>query len=126
MPWLWNSFSEYSEHIVPTEVTESNFRWANTETTWNNVGTLIEAVIEFDKASVEVYKWSTQEHSLPHDVAKLRLAHNSCEMLVLYGERILLFHKRLGTSHWVGDFVAEKDILEHWERYSVTTRIGSD
>jgi hypothetical protein len=46
--------------------------------------------------------------------------------LVFSGEDLLAHHKRLAESRWAKDFISEKDIVEHLDRYETDVRKIAD
>lgn len=132
MPWLWNSWKEYLNSVYPVAVNTHGGLWHAKNDTWfENSRRLYEAVRKIEQSTNSLrelgFTGKDDDHP-PSDPAVSEQASNFVLEAVYAGEELLFFDKRLCTApnDPAYGFRHQKDILDHWDRYSKTRRIASE
>ena len=127
MAWLWSSFQELVDYVQPVMVDRGGvFRlalrdsWFETQrrlyTSVERLGTSLQSLRELG--------FTSDDHAeLPRDHSLLDTAHGLALDVVLFGEELLLYHRRLARSPASYGFLHQHDMIEHWDRYCETGRI---
>jgi hypothetical protein len=128
MAWLWSSWKEFTDAVHPVALNKIGvFNLSKHGSLFENqrrlhdavrrltaaVGSLNKMGFEGDKAKILSIKSTVTE-----------AAKDEAIMLVYAGEELLLYHKRLALSQASYGFLHQNDLLEHWEHYSSSGRIG--
>jgi hypothetical protein len=127
MVWLWSTFEEYKESVQPIAVDRvSQFRRSQQQAWFEGQAQLhnsVEELIGYNEELRSLIFVPGSNDELNEDPAILSAAHRVIAEIVYAGEILLLHHRRLAMHRAAHGFVAEHDILEHWERYCSTNRI---
>jgi hypothetical protein len=132
MPWIWNSWEEYLAAVYPVAVDRGGGLWHAKKDTWfENVCRLCKAVrtLEDSPNSLRELGFTGKDHSRPPDDPAISQQANNLVLEAVYaGEELLFFDKRLcmAAHDSAYGFRHQKSILEHWDRYSTTTRIARE
>lgn len=130
MVWLWESWEEYVEAVHPA-VLDSSGQWRVScrSSSFETVGELWEAFQDLDRAlkSLHDLGFSENNHkSPPIDSGLIGKARDIVLSAIYSGEKLLLLHKRLAKSDSSYGFLHQHNLLEHWDRYAKSTRIGRE
>lgn len=131
MPWLWNSWEEYLAAVHPVAVDSGGGLWHAKKDTWfENVCRLCKAVrkLEDCRNSLRELGFTGKDHSLPPDDPEISQDASNLVLEAVYaGEELLFFDRRLcEAADPAYGFRHQKSILEHWERYSTSSRIAAE
>lgn len=130
MAWLWSSWEEYVDRVVPTSVDHpGRLRQAQLESWFETEQHLFKAVNEIERnlRSLHDLGFTGDDSALPpNDSAILDEAARFVVDLIYAGEELLLYHKRLAKSDAAYGFLHSNHLSEHWERYSATGRISRE
>ncbi len=124
MQILWKSYEEYYGYVAPRVVMENNFQSHNIFSSFEHIKRLQEAKLELNSLVNELTKmgfadqWSSNEKWKKLPEARLHVLD-----LASAGEIFLFYNRRLAKSNASYIFLHQKDIDEHWERYSTSDRI---
>jgi len=127
MAWLWSSWEEYVDAVHPVELDRPvKLRLALRDSTFETECALWNAAKKLTEATESLrelgFKGEPRSRP-PNDASAISQAHRAVQELVLAGEELLLYHKRLAKSDASYGFLHQHDILEHWGRYAQTGRI---
>jgi hypothetical protein len=127
MAWLWNSWEEYLDYVQPNVVdNRGTFGLAQSATYFEAECELHDCIQKLEAAMSSLgelgFSGSYQKAS-PNDDSILDDAHGNVIELIYAGEELLLYHKRLAKSDDAYGFLSQHDILDHWDRYAVGSRI---
>lgn len=125
MAWLWETFEEFEKYVQPIEYNRPAIYKVCLSNSWfENHAQLNESFLRFVEKTQELISKKSIKHSESDREEKIL---SEMETLIWNinreGEVLLLYNKRLAMSHWASDFIHEKDISEHWERYCGEKRI---
>jgi len=130
MVWLWNEWEEYVDAVQPVAlVRPGRLRGAQRNTWFENGCHLWTAARKLEETACSLQKLGftgSDEHRSPPDLDVTPEVHHLVLEAVHAGEELLLFNKRLAIADASYGFLHQKDILDHWERYSATGRISAE
>jgi hypothetical protein len=128
MTWLWSSYEEFNEYVFPVARDSIRaVRFTKLKSWFECEEEIFKAVNKITNAKNEIREKGYTEHPYPGmSEEELSAAHILASELVYAGETLLLYHKKLAKSKWAYDFLHEKDIDEHWDRYVAEERIPSE
>jgi hypothetical protein len=124
MSILWKSFEEYKDYVNPNSVNENIFRFRHVNSWFEHHQDLFEAV---EKLHLSIDKLAQMgfddEEPNGEKLVRLEDARSVVLDIAYAGETLLLYHQRLAKSQAAYDFLHQKDLDEHWDRYSTSNRI---
>jgi hypothetical protein len=127
----WASFEEYSDSVNPLFVTKSLFRSLASRSLLDrltglkeNAKELLEAINNLRELGYDGERGAPASGQEPGLAPKI--ARGICIHLGHVGEEMLIHMKGLATTYEVDDFLHEKDISEHWDRYVRSDRIHNE
>jgi hypothetical protein len=128
MAWLWESWEKFVEHIQPVAIQRGRFQQTCRATELDQLKELLESADKLYSANkaLKHLGFDGERTKQTKDAATLHEARNRVIEAVYAGETLLLCHKRLALSEVSYGFLHSHDILEHWERYSLTNRISAE
>jgi hypothetical protein len=124
MSWFWESYHEFAEWVQPIELNRPRyFKDLQHETRYEIIAALVDSVEEFSRALSQLKEMGYSNDPPAENEKQLGDARQLIWALAREGEHMMLLQKRLAKSRRAGPFLGEKDLDEHWERYSITKRI---
>lgn len=127
MAWSWSSYDDFKDYVSPIEKKkQSFFQYAQSASLFEQQKMLFEAVTELDNGLQLLRKIKYSDNIPTVSNTQLENSRKIVWKIVYYGEQLLLYHKRLAQSHWANDFIYEKDIDDHWDRYTRNGRIHNE
>lgn len=125
----WTSYEEYAEYIQAEYVERNLFRHRTSQSLLDQITELQRSADAMSAAAKQLselgYDGDRSRPSEDTDSAP-RSARGICIDLCHHGEEVLMYAKGLAQSHEADDFLHEKDILEHWDRYEGSDRIHDE
>src|SRR6266480_2205285 len=127
----WASYDEYAEYVQAQYVQKSLFRHRTSQSLLDQVTELQRSADMMSAAAQQLGKLGYDgERARPTDSDDAESAPPSargiCIDLCHHGEEVLMYAKGLAQSYEADDFLHEKDILEHWDRYDRSHRIHDE
>lgn len=126
----WKSFEEYAEWVQPVCVRKNLFRSHTSYTLLKQITDLNESATEFHTAITELRELGYDgDRGSPPEIendlnsSALRSAKGICIHLCHVGEEILMYSSAFAKGNEADDFIHEKEMIEHWERYTNDGRI---
>lgn len=126
MAWIWESWEEFEKHVQPVVMHRpGGIRGLQRQSWFNTDRDLFEAVRKIEESLTKLRELGFGGAGRQHLPAQpfLQDAYSIVLEAVYAGEELLLLHKRLALSRYSYGFCHQKDIIEHWARYSQTERI---
>ena len=124
MVWLWSSYEEFKEYVMPAYRDNPRIaRFIQRDSTFENLKKIYESVNAIENAISKLSEMGYTEDSPKENEEQLEKALRFVEKITYNGETLLLYHKRLAVSRWSYDFLHEKDLEGHWDRYASSRRI---
>lgn len=116
MAWLWDSWEEYKEYVMPQSVKQGLFRLTYIESWHKSEQRLFEAVTAVQTALESLYRigFTGKDSHVPPaaDSITTEVKHLVVE-LIHNGEELLLLNKKLAVSDAAYGFLHQHEILEH-------------
>ena len=130
MAWLWDSWEEYVDAVHPVAVDRPGLlRLSHRDSWFETESRLLSAVRKLQEAihSLSELGFTGRDHDRPpKDAANSKKAESVVLDAVYAGEELLLYHKKLAESEAAYGFLHQHDMIEHWDRYERTGRVGSE
>lgn len=126
MSSFWITEEEFKEFVHPVELDKSGqFKLYLLSSAFERQKELCLSVEELQRALEKLADMGFGNEEISGEVEQrdLEKVRKGIWDIARSGEEILLYHKRLALSEWSNDFLHEKDLDEHWERYAPTGRI---
>jgi hypothetical protein len=127
MAWPWGSFKEFTTAVHPVAVNKVGvFNLAKHGSSFENQRRLHDAVRRLSAAIDSLRKMGFEGDNTKKllSMQVTNDAKHEAFMLVYAGEELLLYHKRLALSKASYGFLHQNELLEHWEHYNESGRIG--
>jgi hypothetical protein len=124
MPLHWEDQKAYEELVIPTGKNRGWFRGLQRNSTIENLNRFFEETHRFGDALGKLQQINFGDNPNEPNPESIKEAHHQTLDLVFSGESLLAHSKRLAESQWAEDFISEKDILEHLDRYAQEGRIS--
>lgn len=127
MAWNWSSYDEFKSFVNPVELIKKNhFNFSQRLSVFEQQKMLFEAVVKISDCIQHLRKMGYTNEKKIENSEQLKMARKTIWELIYNAEQVLLFHKRLAQSHWAREFIYQKDIDQHWDRYAKNKRIYSE
>src|SRR5258707_15331124 len=116
MAWLWSSWQEYLDYVIPVAVNRrGSFNAAARKSRFDaevELGDAVRQLSDSMQSLAELGFTGKDDNVPPNDPSILNEARHLVIELVFAGEELLLYHARLGKSMASYGFLHQHDILE--------------
>ncbi|MBX9600272.1 MAG: hypothetical protein K2X35_04680 [Bryobacteraceae bacterium] len=117
MAWLWSSDQEYAEMVQPVRLNQGNLvRRTLKETLFSAQSHLHAAAAKLEHGIMALRSFPLEPVRPPEELQDLSEALLLVEDIVVDGEQLLLYHKRLALSEHSSGFLNSHDLPDHWQR----------